>query len=266
MIRNSRYLVVTGIVLRVPILHPHQVLTRHLPRATHFPPPRVWPAQDWPHSQRGSLPRRLPQGALPPMAKAHLPSPAPSQGHQPLSARALPHPHTRSCARPGDAPPPAPRPRESPTRTAPAARPTARDASDWPARFPRSGPRPKQPPVSRAAPPRGRGHWCSPRAGGHRRDAPNLAFGKGTRARVPETAERRRTEPNRAGETRIRPEESRRPEAAPSAAGTSRARPKGLSRVGRWTGSSPIHGGGGGRCGRRRCSQRPPGPGQLAAV
>lgn len=82
-----------------------------------------------------------------------------SLGDQPLSTRTVPLPHTRSCARSRDAPP---SPRDTRTRTPPAVRPTAHDASGWPTPFPRSGSRSKQSPVCRAAPPRERGHWCSP--------------------------------------------------------------------------------------------------------
>nr|XP_019573369.1 PREDICTED: choline/ethanolamine kinase isoform X1 [Rhinolophus sinicus] len=69
---------------------------------------------------------------------------------------------------------------------------------------------------------------------GYRGDALNLDFGKGTGTpfRVPERAERRRREANKAGETRTRAEKRRRPEAEPRAAGTSRARPKGQSALG----------------------------------
>lgn len=244
-------------------MHPHQVLTRHLPRATHFPPP--------PGVARSGL-AALTEGLS---SSPTAPGGAPAHGESPPSLTCT-FPGAPATERSGPSAPAHTQLRAPRGRTPRSARLAhAHGAGSAPAssrrfRLARAvsafRPRPKQPPVSRAAPPRGRGHWCSPRAGGHRRDAPNLAFGKGTRARVPETAERRRTEPNRAGETRIRPEERRRPEAAPSAAGTSRARPKGLSRVGRWAGSSSIYGCGGGRCGRRRCSRRPPGPGQLAAV
>lgn len=86
---------------------------------------------------------------------------------------------------------------------------------------------PSQLPVSGAAPPRERGHWCSPRVrAGHGRAAQNSAFGKGTRPgsrREPSGAAKRRKEPER-------PEYDRRraggPEADPSAAGRSRVRPK----------------------------------------
>ena len=66
------------------------------------------------------------------------------------------------------------------------------------------------------------------------------AFGTSTRTRVSETAERRRKEPNRAKETRVRPEQRR---LAGSGAERSRkepSAPEGSVRAGRWPGQAPA--------------------------
>lgn len=148
--QEFRVLGVVVIVPRFAIFHSHQVLIRHLPRATYFPPaPGVTHTQDWPHSHSGSLPCWLPQEGshpwrrpiFPPRRLAGVTSP---RALRPLRSRT----RTASCA--------PPRPRESSTRTPPARRSgLAHAVSSVPGHGPNSRlffgrPRPE------------RGHWYSP--------------------------------------------------------------------------------------------------------
>lgn len=226
---------------------------RHLPGAPHSPPPRcephthtlsLSPTLRTRHTHSTALflaqlprgPNLYSEGLPPPLPAMPCPLPDPDEGPPRLTSTFPVTPPL--CAGPASQP----GTRHPPTWFAHVTRhcavgPTAQDASDWSEPFPASGLRSKQ--------------HCLFERPRQEREAIGLrseqgrgtAFGTSTRTRVSETAERRRKEPNRAKETRVRPEQRR---LAGSGAERSRkepSAPEGSVRGGALAGPSPSHGG-----------------------